>query len=761
MAQHRAEENEFPSPRRDVGITDIDEPASHVGPAAEAATTDPPGSLPPEHLRVREGLVRQARDGSAPAHAVTTPSETAVDDEPVVDGKAAEEPAARAGSASSEDSDDGPVVGETSEVAEDAAARDGSAAREDADADTAAADGTGADPDDDDAAAEEQPEDDSEQSESQSLRGALRQLLRHIRKLRGSLLIALALLVLASVVGLAQPIATQLILTALTDGTSLAGPVLILLGCVLGAALAQGSGQFLILRVAEGIVAGTRSSMVRQILGMSVRAMHKRDPGDLMSRVISDSSSVRQIALQSVVQAVTGTVVVVGSVVLMVILDWMLFLITFGVVAVLCLGLLFTMPKIRKYSQQTQANIGRLSTELERSLGSFTTVKASGAVDDEVERVDTTIGKARRSGVRTAIWTAASGMLSALTVQAAFLVVLAVGSLRVQSGLMTIPTLIAFLLYAMQLSAPVLQLTAAFSAFQSGRAALERIGETETFEQEDDVETEGIDPAAVPGARNSLGPRGWKPAAEFEGVQFRYPDDAEPTLRGVDLHIGSKGLTALVGPSGSGKSTILRLLVGFYPVETGLVSVGGRVLGDWDLDELRDRVAYVEQETPVLAGTVHENLTYGQDDVDEADVEKALERTGLDERVDSLDEHVGHRGQTFSGGERQRISIARALLRQPDLLLLDEVTSQLDPRTEKSMLELVHEISGRIPVVMVAHRLSTVVDADEIVVMENGAVRARGSHQELIRDDELYRQMVQQQGLLSDEEEAATAGAPA
>lgn len=697
MAQHRAvEENEFPPPTRDLGTNPPGRPASHVGPAAEVAAGEPPGTLPPEHLAVRKHLV------------TTAPSEP--------DAEAERPPESGSPEPGLSEPEPGPPEPETAEEADDAP--------------TAPAAST-------------------------SLRAALRQLLRHIGELRGSMIVSLALLVLASVVGLAQPIGTQLILTALTDGTSLAGPVLILLGCVLGAALAQGAGQFLVLRVAEGVVAGTRGQMVRQILGMSVSAMHRRDPGDLMSRVVSDSSSVRQIALQSVVQAVTGTVVVIGSVVLMVILDWFLFLVTFGVVAVLCLGLLFTMPKIRRYAQQTQANIGRLNSELERSLGSFTTVKASGAVDDEIERVDATIGRARRSGVRTAIWTAASGMLSALTVQAAFLVVLAVGSLRVQSGAMTIPTLIAFLLYAMQLSAPVLQLTAAFSAFQSGRAALERIAETETFEQEDEVEVEGLDPAAVPGARNSLGPKSWAPAAELAGVQFRYPDDPEPTLRGVDLQIGRTGLTALVGPSGSGKSTILRLLVGFYPVEGGLVSVGGRVLGDWKLDELRDRVAYVEQETPVLAGTIEENLTYGQDDVDRAAVEQALERTGLDERVDSLEEKVGHRGQSFSGGERQRISIARALLRQPDLLLLDEVTSQLDPRTEKSMLELVHEISDRIPVVMVAHRLSTVVDADAIVVMENGAVRARGTHRELIASDELYRQMVEQQGLLTDQDTVA------
>jgi ABC-type multidrug transport system fused ATPase/permease subunit len=347
------------------------------------------------------------------------------------------------------------------------------------------------------------------------------------------------------------------------------------------------------------------------------------------------------------------------------------------------------------------------------------------------------------------MWTALAGMTSALTVQAAFLVVLGVGGLRAQSGDLTVPTLVAFLLYAMQLSQPVLQLTSAVSSFQSGRAALERIAETETFEQESEFRAPGIDPEAVPGgARGDQGPHEPEPAVRLEHVTFRYPGKAEPTLRDLTLTIAGVGLTALVGPSGSGKSTVLRLIEGFYPIEHGRIWVANQVLGDWDLSKLRNYVAYVEQESPVLAGTIAANLTYGIDGrVAEHELDHALEKVGLAGRVSSLDQPVHHRGDDLSGGERQRISIARALLRRPDLLLLDEVTSQLDASNETLMRQLIREISQQIPVVMVAHRLSTVVDADCVVLMQDGRVRATGPHQDLLRRDDLYREMIEQQNI--------------
>ncbi|GAB2470214.1 ABC transporter transmembrane domain-containing protein [Jatrophihabitans fulvus] len=591
-------------------------------------------------------------------------------------------------------------------------------------------------------------------AEDVGLRASLRLVADHLRHNRIALVVGLVLLVISAVVGLAQPLATQWVLEALGTAHSLQGPVLVLVASVVGAALAQGGGQFLMLRVAEDVVLGTRRAMIRRVLGLSVGEMHGREPGELMSRVISDSASVRQVALQSVVQAVSGTVVVIGSVAMMLYLDWVLFLVTFGVVVVLCASLIAVMPRIRRSSHRTQRNLGGLSSELERALGTFPTVKAANAEQAEEDRIGDRATDARDSGVRAAWWTALAGMTSALTVQAAFLVVLGVGGLRAQSGELSVPTLVAFLLYAMQLSQPVLQLTAAVSSLQSGRAALERIAETESFEQEAEFVAPGIEPQAVPGgAAGDKGPLtagdAAAPAVEFERVEFAYPEASEPTLRGVDLAVPGSGLTALVGPSGSGKSTLLRLIVGFYAVQGGRIRVAGRVLGDWDLERLRDHVAYVEQETPVLAGTVGSNLTYGREPgaVEQRSIWRVLERVGLTRRVHSLDLPVRHRGNDLSGGERQRMSIARALLRRPSLLLLDEVTSQLDTRTEAEIRQLIGEVAERIPVIAVAHRLSTVVGADLIVLMQDGRVRATGTHDELLASDELYRTMVADQGL--------------
>jgi ABC-type multidrug transport system fused ATPase/permease subunit/predicted DCC family thiol-disulfide oxidoreductase YuxK len=572
---------------------------------------------------------------------------------------------------------------------------------------------------------------------------------RHLKPMRFVVAAALLLLVIAALVGLAQPLATQWVLETLGRAGSLRNPVLILVGTVLGAALAQGGGQFLMLRVAEDVVLGTRRQMIRQILGLSVGAMHKREPGELMARVISDSASVRQIALQSVTQSVSGTVVVLGSIGMMIYLDLYLFLVTFVVVAGLCTSMILIMPRIRRAAKETQRSIGAVGNELERALGTFTTVKAADAVDREREVIGRKAERARNSGVRSAMWTALAGMTSALTVQAAFLVVLGVGGWRVQEGELSVPTLVAFLLYAMQLSQPVLQLTSAVTSFQSGRAALERIAETEKFEQETEMRAPGIAPEAVPGAKGKRGPRSWRTAVRFEDVTFRYPGKTEPVLRNLTLTIPGQGLTALVGPSGSGKSTVLRLIEGFYPVQEGRIWVANRVLGDWNLHKLRDAVAYVEQESPVLAGTVEENLTYGLDEgeVDEPDLHEALDRVGLQGRISALDQAVHHRGGDLSGGERQRISMARALLRQPKLMLLDEVTSQLDATNETLLRDLIMDISRQLPVVMVAHRLSTVLQADRVVLMEAGAVRAIGTHQELLAADELYRDMIEQQTL--------------
>ncbi|GAA4556420.1 ABC transporter ATP-binding protein [Streptomyces collinus] len=584
-------------------------------------------------------------------------------------------------------------------------------------------------------------------AESLRARETLKALYGYVRPHRWAVALGLLLALVGAAGGLLQPLATKTLVDRLSSGGTIGTILLAMTVLVLLSMVAEAFGAYVLERTAESVVLAARRSLIGRLLRLRLTEVDRMQPGDLMSRVTSDTTLLRAVSTQAVVSAATGAVTLVAAVVVMAFLDAVLLGVTLGVVAVVGVAAALVMPKIGQAAERAQAAVGEMSTGLERVFGAFRTVKASGAEEREAARVEAAARRAWRHGVRSAKWEAVLGSADDLAVELAFLAVLAVGGARVASGDMPVSTLIAFLLYLFYLMEPVYKLVEAASQYQEGAAAIARIA------QVDRLATEKQDRhlSARPAATKTLRPR---PASvRFEEVSFRYGTGLPDIHQRVDFEVPGGGMTAFVGPSGAGKSTVFALVERFYEATGGRVLVDGKDVTKWPLSELRSVIGYVEQDAPVLAGTLRENLVFAAPGATDDEIREVLTRTRLDALVErlphGLDTPVGHRGTKLSGGERQRIAIARALLRRPRLLLLDEATSQLDAVNELALRDVIAETARETTVLVVAHRLSTVTDADRIVVLDAGKVRAVGTHEELVAEDELYAQLAATQLLTS------------
>ncbi len=568
----------------------------------------------------------------------------------------------------------------------------------------------------------------------------IKELLGYLRPHRLVLFVGGLLGLIGSVAGLAMPLLAKYVVDAFGQERSMAGPLIGLSVAVLIGAVVSAGGSYLMERTGEGVVLGARRKLVDQMLRLKVADVDRLKPGDLLSRVTGDTTLLRSVLTNGVVNSVSSAFMLVGAIVMMAVMDGVLLLITLLVIVVIGGLTGMVMPKIQRAQKHAQEAVGEMGAVLDRALQSYRTVKASGAEEREIGSVAEAAERARDRGLQVAGWTSLAGVATWMAVQVAFLCVLAVGGSRVAAGTLEVSALIAFLLYLFYLVAPIGQLVEGAVQLQQGLAAMRRIKEIE------ELPGEPVAKLLPPEDPTPLG-------VTFEDVVFRYGEDRPLVHDGVTFEVPPGGLTALVGPSGAGKSTIFALLERFYEHQSGTITLGGTRIEDWPLAELRAALGYVEQDAPVLAGTLRENLLFAAQEATEEEVLRAVARTRLDDLVarlpEGLETPVGHRGVLLSGGERQRVAIARALLRRPRLLLLDEATSQLDAVNELRLREVIAEVARETTVLVIAHRLSTVTNADRIVVMEAGGVRAIGTHAELVGEDELYRELAATQFLVS------------
>ncbi|TAJ50159.1 MAG: ABC transporter ATP-binding protein [Herbiconiux sp.] len=583
-------------------------------------------------------------------------------------------------------------------------------------------------------------------------------LLEHRKVLGG----VIALSIVGAAASLAQPLLVSQVITVVQAGDPLDMLVWALVALVIISGLISGFQHYLLQRTGTSVVLSARRQLVRRMLRLPISQFDTRRTGDLVSRVGSDTTLLYAVITQGLVDAIGGSLVFVGALIAMLIIDPVLLGLTVLVIAVSVVTVVLISGRVRTASRKQQEKVGDLAAAVERSISAIRTVRASNATEREIAAVEKDAQGAWEQGVKVAKISALVVPIAGIALQVSFLVVLGVGGFRVASGAITIASLVSFILFLFMMIMPLGQ---AFGAINSTNQALGALGRIQEIV---DLPIEGQDDRLIA----ALAPAGSSspdaPAIEFVDVHFGYDEvrpagdssDQDPVvdeaetgvLHGVSFAAARGQRTAIVGPSGAGKSTILALIERFYDTDSGSVRFGGVDVRQLDRVELRSQIGYVEQDAPVLAGSIRQNLLLASPDATDEQCVDVLNAVNLGEVLsrspEGLDAAVGEDGVMLSGGERQRLAIARALLAAPPVLLLDESTSSLDGLNEQMLRGAIDAVAENRSLIVIAHRLSTVVDSDQIVVVDHGRVVGVGTHSELVASTPLYRDLAKHQLLV-------------
>jgi ABC-type multidrug transport system fused ATPase/permease subunit len=581
-------------------------------------------------------------------------------------------------------------------------------------------------------------------------RAGLSDLLPYLAAHRGVLGAAIALSVVGAATSLAQPLVVADLVRRVQAALPLGALLWLLVALLVLNGIVSGVQHYLLQRAGTSVVLTARERLIRHVLKLPISEYDRRRTGDLVSRIGTDTTLLYAVLTQGLIDAVGGAVTLVGALIGMLVIDPLLLGLTV-LVLVLAMGVVGVLTRgIRAASRRQQDAVGALAADVERSIGAVRTIRASGAVERETAGILALATKAWRAGVAVARASAPVVPTATVALNLAFLMVVGVGGYRVASGALSVGGLTAFLLFLFLLAMPIGNAFGAVTSVSSALGALGRI--TELLDLPLETTTDASD-AGLDGRLNGTAAPD-APGIELEQVSFAYEtgDEPVPVLEDVSFAVPRGTRTAIVGPSGAGKSTILGLLERFYDIGAGTIRLGGVDLQRLPRDVLRAQFGYVEQDAPALAGSIRDNLVLASPLSTDEDCWRVLDAVNLSDVVRrnprGLDAPVGEDGVLLSGGERQRLAIARALLTDAPVLLLDESTSNLDGRNEQLLRDALSAASRGRTTLVIAHRLATVADADQIVVLEEGRVVATGTHAELLETSPLYRELAASQLLV-------------
>jgi ATP-binding cassette subfamily B protein AbcA/BmrA len=542
--------------------------------------------------------------------------------------------------------------------------------------------------------------------------------------------------VFSSLTSLLFPLLTQQLIDGFTDAKSLPVDLLVLLiGLLTLGAILSGVNIYLIGKMGNRMLVNLRTKILSKAIYLPVSYYDKNMSTEPASRVVNDTGIINSLVSEHFESVISGVLTMSASLIVLWIIDWQLTAVLFATLfgsLIIVVPILSKLTSLSKKLQEKEAHFLGFITE---RLSQIRLIKAFTAERHSIESSREILDKLYQIQQKEVKIGAVIGPILGLTIVATLVIILVYGAMRVSEGAISMGTLIAFILYIMNIIGPMAQLAGFNAALNKAAGASERVyglldEEDECFENNQQV--------AFP--NNDI---------VFRNIEFEYNPELT-ILKGFNLTIPANQMIAIVGESGAGKSTLFSLLLRYYKPTNGDILIGDQSIEDYSLYNLRRQIGYIAQDSPLLSGSIRDNLLLGvESKPQESRINEILKLALLDEFIDELpdglDTQIGERGTKLSGGQKQRVAIARAMLRDSKILLCDEATSNLDAATEYKIQQAMNSLEKNRTTLIVAHRLSTVLDADKIIVMKNGQVIGEGTHQELLESQSYYKELVEHQ----------------